>query len=171
MNIIRLSIDDPDQEGGNFTVQLSDSAGTFGLSRRDENTFFITLSGTLDRETTPVYNISVTAWDNGTPPLSVSVLCPQGKKCQMLSSHQNEVKFYQLNHLYFSTFTDLLTFLLAMVQCAWEICTYWTPTACCHRCCQTSCNLWCCFWIHPTTVVENPEIKLKPRHPYIPVTL
>lgn len=104
MNIIRLSIDDPDQEGGNFTVQLSDSAGTFGLSRRDENTFFITLSGTLDRETTPVYNISVTAWDNGTPPLSVSVLCPQGKKCQMLSSHQNEVKFYQLNHLYFSTF-------------------------------------------------------------------
>ena len=74
LNIIRLSIDDPDQaqDSGNFTVELSDSGGTFGLSRRDRNTFFITLSGALDRETTHLYNISVTAWDSGTPPLSVS---------------------------------------------------------------------------------------------------
>lgn len=81
MNIIRLSIDDPDQDGGNFTVQLSETGGTFDLSRRDRNTFFITLSGALDREATPVYNVSVTAWDNGTPPLSVSDSSPPPHSC------------------------------------------------------------------------------------------
>lgn len=71
-NIARLSIDDPDQDGGSFTVELSDTGGTFVLTQSDADTFYIKLNRSLDRERTPVYNLSITAWDGGSPPLSVS---------------------------------------------------------------------------------------------------
>lgn len=70
---MRLSVNDPDQDAGNFTVELSDTGGTFTLSKRDRDTFFISLSGRLNREDVDFYNLTVTAWDSGSPPLSVCI--------------------------------------------------------------------------------------------------
>lgn len=64
---------DPDQVGnGNFTVELSNDSGVFAINQIDGDSFILKLAAELDRESTDRYNITVTAWDNGTPPLSVS---------------------------------------------------------------------------------------------------
>uniref|UniRef100_A0A4W3JGB4 Cadherin domain-containing protein n=1 Tax=Callorhinchus milii TaxID=7868 RepID=A0A4W3JGB4_CALMI len=67
-----ISVTDRDS-GRNGDVQCQISTNVpFKLQKNSENHYKLVSSKKLDRETNPMYNISISAWDNGSPPLSTN---------------------------------------------------------------------------------------------------
>uniref|UniRef100_UPI00398F7E16 protocadherin-10-like n=1 Tax=Pristiophorus japonicus TaxID=55135 RepID=UPI00398F7E16 len=68
--IATISVTDLDS-GRNGEVQCRILADVpFKLQKSMRNNYKLVLNGILDRETTALYNISISAWDGGSPPLS-----------------------------------------------------------------------------------------------------
>ncbi|XP_051869381.1 protocadherin-10-like [Pristis pectinata] len=65
-----ISVSDPDSgENGNVHCKI-DRSVPFKLQQVLSNNYNLVTSDTLDRETVSLYNISISAWDRGFPPLS-----------------------------------------------------------------------------------------------------
>ncbi|CAG0886653.1 unnamed protein product [Cyprideis torosa] len=69
--VARISVNDPDskEEYSNVNVTLEGGDGHFGLTTRDSIIYLVIVSLPLDRETQANYTLSVTATDQGSPPL------------------------------------------------------------------------------------------------------
>ncbi|XP_043560066.1 protocadherin-10-like [Chiloscyllium plagiosum] len=67
-----ISVTDLDSsEYGNVQCQIQGSI-PFKLENPMANTYTLITSDVLDRETVPIYNITISAWDGGSPPLATS---------------------------------------------------------------------------------------------------
>ncbi|XP_020287734.1 protein dachsous isoform X2 [Pseudomyrmex gracilis] len=69
--VARISISDPDtrtEHLGN-DVKVTGGEGHFDLTTRDNIIYLVVVEKPLDREETPIYDLSVEATDRGTPPL------------------------------------------------------------------------------------------------------
>ncbi|EMP35334.1 Protocadherin gamma-A2 [Chelonia mydas] len=74
--IALLNVQDPDSgENGEVTCSLP-STLPFQLKKPFENYYSLVTDRALDREQVAAYNITVTATDNGTPPLSTAITIP-----------------------------------------------------------------------------------------------
>lgn len=81
--VARISVNDPDTTDGSLegqnvhvapglSVSLSNSGGKFGLTTQDSVIYLIVVTDKLDRETTTKYFLTVTATDQGNPPLNAT---------------------------------------------------------------------------------------------------
>ncbi|XP_067852114.1 protocadherin-10-like [Heptranchias perlo] len=67
-----ISVVDRDSgENGNVRCRVPANV-PFKLQKSLPNQYKLVVSETLDRETTPLYNVSISAWDTGSPPLSTN---------------------------------------------------------------------------------------------------
>uniref|UniRef100_T1ING0 Cadherin domain-containing protein n=1 Tax=Strigamia maritima TaxID=126957 RepID=T1ING0_STRMM len=72
--VARISVNDPDSktEYSDVNVTLEGGGRFFGLRTRDHMVYFLYVESDLDREIGPNFTLSVTATDQGQPPLQVS---------------------------------------------------------------------------------------------------
>ena len=73
--VARVSVSDPespDTGGNKITVNLHGANGMFKLENTSTETYILVVASPLDRETKAMYNLTLTATDSGTPPLSAT---------------------------------------------------------------------------------------------------
>ena len=63
---------DPDSNENYANINVTVGGGPFGLETTDGSIFMLVVTGRLDRETTPVYDLRVAASDAGDPPLNAT---------------------------------------------------------------------------------------------------
>uniref|UniRef100_A0A8C5DX71 Cadherin domain-containing protein n=1 Tax=Gouania willdenowi TaxID=441366 RepID=A0A8C5DX71_GOUWI len=68
--VARISVTDPDLDGGRVAVSLEGGDGKFTLKQTDHFLYALCVSSELDREEADLYELKVRASDLGSPPLS-----------------------------------------------------------------------------------------------------
>ncbi|XP_048459736.1 protocadherin-10-like [Rhincodon typus] len=94
LGIALISVTDRDSgEYGEVQCQIPESI-PFKIEKSLKDTYKLVTNGILDHEISPLYNISVSAWDGGFPPLSVSKFIV----VSVIDVNDNAPKFTQLSY-------------------------------------------------------------------------